>query len=126
MKRTLAGLMLMLTVGLAQEYRGTILGRITDPSGAAIAGASVEVRSVQTNAVFRASSNEAGNYQVPFLMPGEYTVRAEHTGFRKIERTGIRVLTNQAATVDIALEIGAITRPQYRELQEFGAGCQRR
>src|SRR5947199_5673104 len=97
MKRILTCVAILFTgTACAQEYRGTILGRITDPSGAAITGASVEVRSVQTNVVFRASSNEGGNYQVPFLMPGEYTVRAEHAGFRKIERTGIRVLSSSS------------------------------
>jgi hypothetical protein len=58
MKHISAGLALLLTtIGFAQEYRGEITGRITDPSGAAIAGAAVEVRDMETNLVVRSSSN---------------------------------------------------------------------
>jgi len=90
-----------------QEFRGTILGRITDPSGAAVAGASVEVQNVETNTIVRSRSNETGNYQVPFLLPGDYTVRVELSGFKRMERQGIRVSTNEPVTVDFVLEIGA-------------------
>ncbi len=100
---------LSLGMATAQEYRGTILGRITDPSGAAVVGASVEVQNVATNAVVKAASNEAGNYQVPFLLPGNYTVRVELAGFKKIERPGVRVSTNEPVTLDFTLELGATT-----------------
>ncbi|MBI4876373.1 MAG: TonB-dependent receptor [Acidobacteria bacterium] len=103
--------MLLVYAGIAsaQEYRGTILGRITDPSGAAVTGTSVEVRNVDTNTTSRVASNEAGNYQVPFLLPGNYAVRVEQAGFKKIERQGIRVSTNEPVTVDFTLELGAAT-----------------
>jgi hypothetical protein len=108
MKRIGPVFALVFTVAaVAQEYRGTILGRITDPSDAAIVGASIEVQNVETNVIMRASSNEAGNYQVPFLLPGEYTLRVTHAGFKRVERKGIRVLINQPVTVDVALELGA-------------------
>jgi hypothetical protein len=108
MKPIFTSLALLLTTAMwAQEYRGTILGRITDPSGAAIAGASIEVQNVETNTVIRASSNENGNYQVPFVLPGNYTASVQHTGFKKVERTGIRVSTNEPMTVDFALQLGA-------------------
>jgi len=93
----------------AQEFRGTILGRVTDPSGAAVPSASVEAQNVSTNAVFHGTSNEAGNYQIPFLLPGNYRVRVEITGFKRIERQGIRVSTNEPVQVDFALELGATT-----------------
>jgi hypothetical protein len=93
----------------AQEYRGTILGRINDPSGAAVAGASIEVKNEATNAVTNSSSNEAGNYQVPFLLPGNYSVTVELQGFKKVERKSVRVSTNEQLVLDFALEIGATT-----------------
>ena len=93
----------------AQEFRGTILGRVTDPSGAAVAGASVQVVNEETNLAATAVSNEAGNYQAPFLLPGNYRVRAEMSGFKKLERTGVRVSINAQVTLDIALELGAQT-----------------
>src|SRR5262249_35622335 len=87
--------------------RGTILGRITDPTGATVAGAAVEVQSVATNAILKTTSNEAGNYQVPFLLPGDYVVRVSMNGFKKFEREGIRVSTNAQLTLDFTLELGA-------------------
>jgi hypothetical protein len=90
----------------AQEFRATILGRITDPTSAAIAGASVEAVNIQTNTAVRTTTNEAGNYQIPFLLPGSYTINVEHAGFKKLTRQGIRVSTNDQVTLDLALEIG--------------------
>lgn len=94
---------------LAQEYRGTILGRISDPSGAAIAGASVEAKSADTGVVTKSTSNDSGNYQIPFLLPGEYIVTVEHAGFKRLDRQNVRVLTNQQLTVDMALVLGTVT-----------------
>src|SRR6266536_2988967 len=91
----------------AQEFRGTVLGRITDPTGAIIAGASVRVRNVDTNASASTNSNDSGNYQVPFLLPGNYAVQVEHAGFKKLERQGVRVSTNEQITLDFTLEVGA-------------------
>ena len=108
MNRVLAGLALLFSsVGLAQEYRGTILGRITDPSGAVVAGASVAATQVETGVTTRSTSNETGNYQIPFLLPGQYTVSVEHSGFKMLARKSVPVLTNQPTTLDLALELGA-------------------
>jgi hypothetical protein len=108
MKFSLAPLTLALAgIAAAQEFRGTILGRITDPSGAAIAGAAVQVQNVETNISVRTNSNESGNYQVPFLLPGNYVVHVEHPGFKKLERQGVRVSTNEQVTLDFTLELGA-------------------
>lgn len=92
---------------LAQEYRGTILGRVADPSGAVVAGAVVSVRNLATNSTTRSATNESGNYQVPFLLPGNYMVSVELSGFKKIERDNVRVSTNEQITLDFTLEIGA-------------------
>jgi len=78
----------------AQEFRGTVLGRITDYSGAIVAGASVRVRNVDTNTSVSTKSNEIGAYQVPFLLPGNYDIQVEHAGFKKLERLGVHVSTN--------------------------------
>src|SRR5881396_3670460 len=109
---SLKGYLLLVTLlcsaaALAQEFRGTILGRITDSSGAIIAGASVRVRNIDTNASAGTTSNETGNYQVPFLLPGNYAIEVEHAGFKKLERQGVRVSTNQQVTLDFTLDVGA-------------------
>jgi hypothetical protein len=105
---SLLGLALVLTMtASAQEYRGTVLGRVTDSSGAVVAGAAIAVQNVETGVAARTTSNDTGAYQVPFLIPGDYLVTVEHSGFKKVERKDIRVLTSQAVTVDVELTIGA-------------------
>src|SRR5262245_14303532 len=90
----------------AQAFRGTILGRITDPAGAVVPGATVEVVNLDTNTTQSARSNEDGNYQVPFLLPGNYSVRIEHPGFKSVEQKNVRVPTNAQVTLDFKLELG--------------------
>lgn len=94
-------------LAFAQEYRGTILGRITDPTGAVVVGASIQIVNTGTGVVTGTNSNDQGNYQVPFLLPGDYRVTVEHSGFKKVERPGTRVSINSQVTLDFSLEIGA-------------------
>jgi hypothetical protein len=93
----------------AQEYRGAINGRVTDPSGATIAGAIIHVKNTETGVAIDATTNEEGNYQAPFLLPGNYSVTAERAGFKSSVRGDIRVGTGVQVTVDFALEVGAAT-----------------
>lgn len=64
----------------AQEFRGTVLGRVTDPSGAVVSGAAVSVTNEETNVRVDAKSNADGNFNIPFLLPARYTVRVEAPG----------------------------------------------
>src|SRR5262249_9500643 len=100
-------LLLLPSLVFAQEFRGTILGRVTDPSGAVVAGASIQVVNVETNVTVRTSTNDQGNYQVPFLAPGHYTVSVEHPGFKRTERPAVHVSINSQVTLDFTLELGA-------------------
>ncbi len=105
-------LLAVLAVGLAaygQEFRGSILGRITDPSGAVVPGAKVTVAHEETGVAVEARSNEEGNYNVPFLLPGRYTVTIEAAGFRRGVRPGIVVQVNDKITVEFRLELGPTT-----------------
>jgi hypothetical protein len=77
-----------------------------DPSGASVSGAEIEVSNVETGVLIRSTSNEAGNFQVPFLTPGNYMVRVTHAGFKRAERSGIRVMTNTQVSIDMTLELG--------------------
>ena len=91
----------------AQEYRGSIQGRVSDPSGAAVPAAAVAVKNVETGVSVDATTNEEGNFQVPFLLPGNYAVAVTHAGFKKAERSDVRVNTNSRVELAFALEIGA-------------------
>src|SRR6267378_7691456 len=96
-KVTSAALTLAVLLGsalFAQEGRGTINGRVMDPSGASVAGAEVRATNAATGASAAAKANETGNYTIPYLLPGTYTLTAELNGFKKTERTGIDVRVN--------------------------------
>ncbi len=94
-------------VSLAQEFRGTILGKVTDPSGAVISAAAVAAINEETNVRVEAKSNAEGNYSIPFLLPGKYTLRVESDGFKAAARPGIIVQINDRIALDFALELGA-------------------
>ena len=90
----------------AQEYRGSIQGRVSDPSGAAVPAAAVAVKNVETGVSVDATTNEEGNCQVPFLLPGNYFVAVTHAGFKKAERNDALVNCNSRDELAFALEIG--------------------
>ena len=94
---------------LAQESQSTILGRITDPSGAAIAGATVDAVNTGTGVHSAAQANDAGDYRMPFLIPGIYSLTVEAPGFKQSIRSQIEVRVNERITIDVAMEIGQAT-----------------
>ena len=94
---------------VAQTVAGQISGLVTDPSGAAISGATVLVTDIDRNVNMRSTSNESGFYLVSPLPPGRYSMRAEKTGFRAYLLESIPIATQQKASVNIALQVGALT-----------------
>ncbi len=113
MKKSVLGkiaLLCLLAAGLfGQEFRATLNGRVTDPSGAAIPSVTVQVKNAGTNEIVSAVTDSAGNYTAPFLRPGTYSVTVEAAGFKKVTRDGLTLNVGQVATVDMALEVGAVT-----------------
>jgi hypothetical protein len=93
----------------AQEARSTILGRITDPTGSLIVGATVEATNTDTGVRSTAQTNGNGDFLLPFLIPGPYSLAAEAPGFKKSVRPQIQVRVGQQITIDVALEIGQAT-----------------
>lgn len=91
-----------------QEARGTLLGRVTDSSGAVIPGVSITVTNVATGVSIPVESNADGNYLAPFLIPGNYRVAAEKTGFKRSIREGIEVRVNDRIVLDIVLDVGEV------------------
>ena len=98
--------LMSLTAVYAQETRATLTGTITDPSGAAVTGAHVSLRNVETANHSAAETNQLGQYRFLFLNPGKYQLTVELSGFRTLVRDGIELSTNQAATLDVGLQIG--------------------
>jgi hypothetical protein len=92
---------------LAQDFRASITGRITDPSGAVIAGSKVTVTNLATRVPTEVITNEQGAFTVPYLIPGTYEVRAEAAGFKTGVRDRISLQTSDRRTLDLTLEVGA-------------------
>lgn len=93
----------------AQIGTATISGTVTDESKSVVAGVSIVLTHVATNTNYMATTDTAGFYTVPGVAVGAYTVTAEANGFKKSVRTGITVQVDDHATVDLALEVGAVS-----------------
>ena len=93
-------------VAYAQETRSTIFGRVLDPQSAAVAGASVVVTNVDTNATTRLRTNETGYYEASLLLPGNYQVSSEMQGFKKTVRSGIVLSISSRVEIDLLLAVG--------------------
>jgi hypothetical protein len=106
-KLTLLGWMIAAAC-YAQGDRGLLTGIVRDPSGAPIAGAAIRAVHVATNVASNSETNADGNYSLGFLLPGEYTVTANKSGFRQFERTGVRIAVNDRLTLNVAMEIGQV------------------
>src|SRR5690242_16037321 len=93
----------------AQIKSGTIVGTVTDPSGAVVPGANVVVVSQDTNVPTTTVSDSSGTFTVPYLAPGTYTVNVEPagTGFAKYSASNIAVATGQTVKILVALKIGS-------------------
>src|SRR4051794_38815435 len=92
----------------AQEFRATLNGRITDPTGAGVVGATVTATNVNTNETASTATLAEGDYTVPLLKPGMYRVRVEAQGFKSSIRDNIELFVNDRKTVDFSLEVGQI------------------
>jgi hypothetical protein len=94
----------------AQSTVGTIVGTVTDQSGAVLVGVKVTVTNTDTGIARTVNTDETGNYQVPRLLPGRYSVTAELSGFKKAAVIGIILQVNQEARYDIRMEVGEVTQ----------------
>ncbi len=94
---------------LAQAVSGTIVGTVTDPSGAYVPKAQVTIVLTGQGTVHTSSTNESGNYTEPDLPPGVYTVTITAPGFKKDVRENITLETNRTSRVDVALAAGSTT-----------------
>jgi len=107
----LTAMLLLLGTGTAaQTFRGTILGTVTDSSGAAIAGAAVAVKNVNTGLSRTVTTSEDGTYSVPELPIGTYSVTVEKSGFKLGAVTGIQVEVSSEVRADIALQPGDVAQ----------------
>jgi len=103
-------MMLFSPLTQAQTFRGTILGTVTDASGAAIGGANVVVKNVDTGLTRTVTTSTDGSYSVPELPIGNYTVSVENAGFKTAVVTGLRVEVSSERRADVVLQTGEVAQ----------------
>lgn len=94
----------------AQRITATLLGDVTDASGAAVGGAKVTARNVDTSVERTALSSDRGEYRLDFLPPGRYDVTVEHAGFARRTFGGVVLQVDQNVRVDAKLEVGDVVQ----------------
>jgi hypothetical protein len=92
-----------------QAVTATVVGTVTDASGAVVVNAKIVLTETNTGVSRQSNSNESGNYSFPNLPPGTYSVTAEQAGFKKAARNGVDVLVDSTTRVDLMLQPGQIT-----------------
>src|SRR5580700_4686753 len=109
----LGSLLVMVTVlapaAWSQEVTATIVGTITDQSGAAVPGVSVRATSVDRGTAYSAVSDDAGLYRIPALPADSYTLTAEKAGFATLSHAAFVLTVNQVARIDVALKVGQVS-----------------
>ncbi|MGH9767744.1 MAG: carboxypeptidase-like regulatory domain-containing protein, partial [Blastocatellia bacterium] len=91
-----------------QESRGTIIGRVADPTGAALVGVKVDIISAATNVTSTVTTNDEGRFSAPFLLPGAYRVTAEKTGFKRFVQSGVEVRVSETTDLNIGMQTGDV------------------
>ncbi|HTC90384.1 MAG TPA: carboxypeptidase-like regulatory domain-containing protein, partial [Bryobacteraceae bacterium] len=106
----ISGLILICTLAaFAQGDRGTITGTVSDPTGAIVPGANIQVTNSDTASVYKIGTSATGNYTLANLPVGTYVLTVEAPGFKKFERPNLVVQVAETIRVDATLEVGAST-----------------
>src|ERR1700733_10594694 len=99
--------LLSASVGFGQTGQATITGTITDSSGAVVASAPVEVHNLDNGSVFRGASSETGNFTVPQLPVGDYSLTVGVAGFKNYSHTKFHLAADQIMREDVVLQVGS-------------------
>jgi hypothetical protein len=110
LRRSAIALSVLMSAALfGQAERGTLNGTVLDPSGAAVAGASVKVLNPATGVDLTAVVTDAGVFRMPSLSPGTYRVTASAAGFKTAVRENVVLGVAQTLTIDFRLEVGNVS-----------------
>src|SRR6185295_12238971 len=103
-------LLCLASFGWAQNITGSLAGRVVDAQGASVSGATVIIVEPSKNLTITRKTGESGDFSVAALLPGNYTITVEATGFKKLRQPSIPLNANDKLSVgDIALEVGSLT-----------------
>jgi hypothetical protein len=104
----LSGLLGAVAFGQSAAINGQISGTVTDPSGSPVAGARVEAVNAGTGYQQATTTGESGQYQIPLLPIGEYSVKVDAQGFTPYRRTGVGLSAGAVATIDVGLQLQGV------------------
>src|SRR5215469_14432406 len=96
---------LSLTAAFAQSNQGTITGTISDPTGAVIANAPIDVKNTETGIVYRGGTSNSGNYVIP-VPAGNYEITVNVMGFKKFVQQNVQVVSATDTRKDVTLQVG--------------------
>jgi outer membrane receptor protein involved in Fe transport len=104
--------MLIVSSGVlcAQEVTGAIVGTVTDPTGAALAGAKVTARDLDRGTVLTTTTNESGAFNLPLVPLGRYEVKAEAKGFQIAANPAFEILLNQTVRISFRMQVGEVSQ----------------
>src|SRR5437868_3741425 len=108
MRRYCLAVVLLVSAARAQTPTAEIAGRVSDASLGIVAGATVTIANLATNAQRVVATNSSGLYDAPALPPGVYSVKVSMTGFKTEVRNTVEVQVNQVARLDFTLEVGNV------------------
>lgn len=96
----------LISPAVAQEFRGTITGTVSDPSGAVVPKATVEAVNNGTQQKYTAQATDKGVYFIPYVLPGTYTVTASATGFSSQQQQNVLVQAGESRGLNFAMQVG--------------------
>jgi Carboxypeptidase regulatory-like domain len=105
--RAALAFLLLVSLALAQQFRSSVSGVITDPGGATVAGARVTGVQIETGTRYNSVSTSDGRYSLVQLLAGTYRIEVEAPGFKRFVREPITVTADQQVGVSIGLQVGA-------------------
>ena len=108
----------MAPLAFSQVDVTSVSGVVKDASGAAVPGASIEVKNTSTNNIFKTSTSEKGEYTVAALKAGTYTISVNKTGFKAERVNGVELIVGVPSSIDVTLQVG-----QTSETVEVTAGA---
>ncbi len=93
----------------AQDPRGTLLGIVSDSTGAVIPAVDIRATNAETGVTATAQTNASGRYTLPYLLSGTYTVTAELTGFKRFQRSGVQIRVGEPTELVVTMEVGQVS-----------------
>lgn len=110
--RSLSTFVLLITASVAtwaQSSSGTFLGVVRDSTGAVVPGASISIVNQDTGFRREATTDNSGEYEMPYVPLGNYTISCKSTGFKAVERRGVNLQVDQKARIDFTLAVGEVS-----------------